>query len=66
MAVAGTAPRRQKLLTMALLTLGVFNFPLAWEKGIRGSSVVWIGAQLSASLEGIQVTIPQDKLDDLS
>jgi len=66
MAVAGTAPRRQKLLTMALLTLDVLNFPLAWEKGIRGSTVVWIGAQLSATREGIQVTIPQDKLDDLS
>ena len=28
--------------------------------------MVWIGAELSASPEGMQVTIPQDKLSDLS
>jgi len=66
MAVVGSFPRRQKLLTMALLTLDVLNFPLAWEKGVRGTSVVWIGAQLTATREAIQVTIPADKLEDLS
>ena len=66
MAVVGSVPRRQKLLTMALLTMDVLNFPLAWEKGIRGATVVWIGAQLTATREAIQVTIPGDKLEDLS
>ena len=51
---------------MALLALSVLGFRLAWEKGIRGSQVVWIGAELSASPDGVQVTIPQDKLSDLS
>jgi len=66
MAVVGSFARRQKLLTMALLTLDVLNFPLAWEKGIRGTSVVWIGAQLTAKRDSVQVTIPADKLQDLS
>jgi len=66
MAVVGSFARRQKLLTMALLTLDVLNFPLAWEKGIRGTSVVWIGAQLTATRDSVQVTIPADKLKDLS
>ena len=53
MAVSGTPHRRAKVFTMALLALSVLGCPLAWEEGFRGSTVVWIGAELSASPEGI-------------
>ena len=65
MAARGDIERRDALFTVAMLVLNLTGFPLAWEKGTVGAKVVWIGAQLSSLAGGIEVSIPEDKLDTL-
>jgi hypothetical protein len=65
MAARGTLDRRNLIFTIAMLTLQVTGFPLAWEKGTVGNSVTWIGAQLTSLPEGIEVSVPEDKLQVL-
>jgi hypothetical protein len=65
MAAVGTVERRNILFTIALLSLQATGFPLAWGKGILGTSVTWIGAKLTSSSAGIEVAIPEDKLQTL-
>ena len=65
MAAAGTEERRDIIFTIALLFMQATGFPLAWGKGVLGTSVTWIGAQLTSSSDGIEVSIPEDKLESL-
>ena len=65
MAARGNQAQRDKLFTIAMLVLQLTGFPLAWDKGTVGRRVVWIGAQLSSLQDGVQVSIPADKLDIL-
>ena len=46
-AAIGSTKRRARLFAMAMLVLNVIGVPMAWSKGKIGTSVVWIGAQLS-------------------
>ena len=62
---AGSLRSRTFTFTKMLLALAVLGFPLAWSKASIGTSVVWIGAQLSVTDEGVRVSIPQGKLDTL-
>ena len=65
MAAVGTVEERSVTFTIALMVLQCTGFPLAWAKGTLGSSVTWIGAQLSNHVSAIAVSIPEDKLDAL-
>ena len=65
MAAAGPIERRDTIFTVALLFLQATGFPLAWSKGILGTTVVWIGAQLTSASDGIRVSVPEDKLESL-
>ena len=38
---------------------------MAWDKGVLGTDVQWIGARITLVSSGVQVAIPQDKLLDL-
>ena len=68
LAVAGTAERRTRVFTMALLSLECLGFPLAWAKGVLGTDITWIGARFSTLRTidmGIRVSIPDDKIKAL-
>ena len=65
MAAVGSLEERNVTFTIALLALQCTGFPLAWTKGTLGTSVTWIGAQLSNHISAIAVSIPEDKLDAL-
>ena len=58
----GNTKRRTFLFTVALLTITLVGFPMAWSKGVLGKDVQWIGARLTVVPKGIQVAIPEDKL----
>jgi hypothetical protein len=57
----GTLAQRNEALAVALLTLAVTNFPLAWPKAVLGDRVVWIGAQLARVPNGVEVAVPAEK-----
>ena len=61
----GDISRRTHLFTVALLAITLVGFPMAWGKGVLGTDVQWIGARLTVVSAGIQVAIPEDKLEDL-
>ena len=63
--VGGNVQQRTKHLAMALLALSVLGFPLAWGKGVVGSNVSWIGAQVQQVGRTVRITIPEDKLRDI-
>jgi hypothetical protein len=49
-------------LTRALLWAVVAGFPLAWHKSDGGSTVTWIGANISMGDAAISISIPEDKI----
>ena len=58
------------LLTLTLLILKVFGFPVKLEKADAGNKVRWIGATLESGLDDssgpfVEVTIPQEKVEKL-
>ena len=65
MAAVGTEEDRDITFTIALLVLQTTGFPLAWSKGVVGTQVTWIGAQLTVLPFSIEVSVPEDKLDTL-
>ena len=65
MAAVGTLHDRDVTFTIALLSLQTTGFPLAWSKGMLGTFVTWIGAQLTTLPSSVEVSIPEDKLDNL-
>ena len=58
----GNTQRRTFLFTVALLTITLVGFPMAWSKGVLGKDVQWIGARLTVVPKGVQIAIPEDKL----
>ena len=61
----GTPEMRRRLFTIALLWAAAAGYPLSWKKAEAGSLVTWIGAQLERHKQGITVTIPETKINDL-
>ena len=58
--------RARHLLTCILVWIALLGYPVKLPKAKAGSSVEWIGAQISVSPEGdIQVRIPTEKVDSL-
>ena len=57
------------LLTMSLLCIRLFGYPLKLSKAAAGPSVKWIGAQLTVDTDEdgpfVKVLIPQDKVTKL-
>ena len=46
--------------------MSIAGFPLAWHKATQGTSVQWIGGQLTRIPGGVTVSIPQDKAAELA
>ena len=71
LSVAGTAQERRISAVAAILLWLAFGCELSWIKGYYGTKASWIGAQFkkwrsSHGVEGLEVTLCQDKLDKLS
>eukprot|EP00969_Alexandrium_andersonii_P168410 7443782-Alexandrium_andersonii.AAC.1 len=41
------------------------GYPLAWHKTTAGPAVTWVGACLEITPEGVRVTIPEKKLQEV-
>ena len=64
-ALVGSRSRRNRNLSLALLTLGALGIRLAWHKGARGSQITWIGVTFSLRWrEGALESEIPDKLRD--
>ena len=51
--------------SLALLWATVAGFPLAWHKSDGGSTVKWIGAQISVAPAAVEIRIPEDRVTEL-
>eukprot|EP00435_Cladocopium_sp_Y103_P040858 s554_g11.t1 len=67
--IPATDQKAVHLLSLSLLCMRIFGYPLKLSKAAAGDTVKWIGAQLTvgADTDGrfIKVTIPQDKVEKL-
>jgi hypothetical protein len=63
--VMGTAKRRRRLLTVALLFLAVIGVPIAYHKIEYGAQVEWIGALYCVTGSILTVTVPAKKRDEV-
>jgi hypothetical protein len=61
-AAVGTSQDVTLIFALALLWAAAVGFPLAWHKADGGQSVAWIGASFTLASEGVQVSIPPDKI----
>ena len=66
-ALLGSRSRRNRNLSLALLTLGALGIRLAWHKGARGAQITWIGVAFSLRWrEGaLESEIPEKLRDEL-
>ncbi len=62
---SGSLAQATQGITVALLWFSILGLPLVWKKSDGGSSITWIGAQMSVSPGKFTVTIPEDKIQDL-
>ena len=62
---AGSLEDRTTIFAVAALALAALGFPLSWGKAALGSTVTWIGAQLSWVPEGVKVEVPEAKLKEI-
>ena len=65
-AAAGPLPQATEELAIAILFATVLGFPLAWKKCDGGQALTWIGAHFQVSRVGVLVTLPQQKIDELT
>ncbi|CAE7832753.1 RE2 [Symbiodinium sp. CCMP2592] len=64
-ALVGSRARRNRNLSLELLTLGALGIRLAWHKGARGCKITWIGIHFSLRWrEGILDNEVPEKLRD--
>ena len=63
--IKGTKEEQELVVATIMATWEALNFELAYKKGQFGSSVVWIGGQLTASETGIRAEVKQSILDDI-
>ena len=52
-------------LAVGLLWAAALGYPIAWGKADGGSSLRWIGAQVTASAEVFSVEVPEDRAAEL-
>ena len=64
-AAAGQPNGAAGYLAVALLWARVAGFSLSWEKTERGSSLRWIGAQVTVEADVVSISIPEDKGSEL-
>ena len=65
--VAGGQKERDSMVSKVLYLAKVFGVNLSYEKGERGSRVVWIGVTIEIDQEGRQIliSVPQKLVDDV-
>eukprot|EP00435_Cladocopium_sp_Y103_P040399 s39_g11.t1 len=67
--IPATGQEAVHLLSLSLLCMRIFGYPLKLSKAAAGETVKWIGAQLTVGLDTdgrfIKVNIPQDKVEKL-
>ena len=61
----GTAEQRARMLAIVLLWLAVLGFPVALPKVAFGSAVDWIGARFEWTPDGVRVTVPAKRRDEV-
>ena len=64
-AAAGPPALVARLFAVALLWACVAGFPLSWKKTEGGTSLRWIGAQVTVECDSVVVSIPEDKGEEL-
>ena len=64
-AAAAQPKEAARYLAVALLWARVAGFPLAWKKTECGSSLRWIGAQVTVEADAVSISIPEDKGSEL-
>ena len=64
-AARGTAAQRERAFAVVCIWASVIGLPLAWQKGVRGSSVTWIGAKLTCNAWKVTATIPEKKVTEI-
>ena len=66
-ALVGSRTRRNRNLSLTLLTLGALGIRLAWHKGARGAQITWIGVSFNVRWrEGtLESEIPEKLRDEL-
>jgi hypothetical protein len=62
---SGSESQIVKQFTIALLWISVLGFPVSWSKSEGGNTVRWIGAQVSIHPRSFDVSVPQDKVEEL-
>jgi hypothetical protein len=65
MIAIGTLIQRSRIFAKTILAWRLLGFPLSFEKGVRGRSLTWIGADLSLDPDGVTASIPTNKLEEL-
>ena len=63
--VRGTETRRNYLVACLVLLFTALGFPLSFRKGSRGTSVDWIGFNLSVRPRVVQLTITEARVKEL-
>ena len=63
--VRGTETRRNYLVACLVLLFTALGFPLSFRKGSRGTSVDWIGLNLSVRPRVVHLTIAEARVKEL-
>ena len=63
--VRGTETRRNNLVACLVLLFTALGFPLSFRKGSRGTSVDWIGLNLSVRPRVVHLTITEARVKEL-
>ena len=64
-ALKGTPHQIDALITTLLCLWELLGYPVAYHKAHRGQMLKWIGMNISVLPDGVQVSIPEDKINEL-
>ena len=64
--LCGCRAYRSRTIAIVVLLWSAIGFPLAFQKGARGTTVTWIVAKYSVISTGTEVTLKQAIIDDVS
>ena len=65
LAVKGKQSEIQEVISTVLINWELMGFPIAYHKALSGTSLVWIGMRISITQTGVEVSIPEEKIQEI-